>query len=508
MGLGPIVMSSDNKERMGTSFSLGWSTGTGARWTRDFGIVVAATVCLTAAALPQAGSTSSSSNAYPGSVTAVKTSSDVMKLSFDDAIRLGLENNLALTLARDDQKISAAERLVALNPLLPNISLEGQTGVHQYNLAAQGFTPAVGAQFAKLLHLTGGAFSTITRADVTTGQANFSLTLFNWALIDEYRAAKVNETVALYNTQSSRGLVVLNVGNAYLEALAAGAQVDYAEALLKTDQTLLDQAVAEHQAGTVANLEELRARVQFQSQQQSVIATQANFEKAKIALVREIGVPAGQRIQLTDTSPYAELEAMSIADAREKAYASRQDYQSMQAQIRSAQLERNAAKHERLPTLSFGGNYGVTGVSGQVFHGTFVAQGQLQVPLFREAKFRGDREVAEAQLSGDLSQFADLRNKIDAQLRDSLLDVQTDSQLVQVARSNVDLATTELSQTTDRFRAGIDDNLPVVEAQATLASAQTTYVQSVYRFNEAKLGLARNLGIIDTQYNAYLAGAK
>ncbi|HEY0794812.1 MAG TPA: TolC family protein [Acidisarcina sp.] len=451
------------------------------------------------------GSQSSASNPYLGSLTAAKSTDDVMKLSLDDAIRLGLDNNLALILARDEQKISAADRLEALNPLLPDISLEGQTGVHQYNLAAQGFSPKVAARFG---HLPGGTFSTITRADVTIGRANFSQTLFSWALIDQYRAARVNETVASYNTQSSRGLVVLNVGNTYLEALAAAAQVEYAEALLKTDQTLLDQAVAEHQAGTVANLEELRARVQFQSQQQSVIAAQVDFEKAKIALEREIGIPAGQKIQLTDTSPYAELEAMSIADARDKAYASRQDYQSMQAQVRSEQLQRNAAKHERLPTLSFGGNYGVTGVSGQVFHGTFVAQGELQVPLFREAKFRGDREVAEAQLSGGLSQLADLRNKIDAQLRDSLLDVQTDSQLVQVARSNVDLATTELAQTTDRFRAGIEDNLPVVEAQSTLASAETAYVQSVYRFNQAKLALARNLGIIDTQYKAYLRSGK
>lgn len=490
------------KKYRGKRFPPGGETR--ARWPRSFGLVAAACFCVPAATLAQAGNPSSSSNAYLGSVTVVKANGEVMKLSLDDAIRLGLENNLALTLARDDQKISAAQRLEALNHLLPNISLKGQTGVHQYNLAAQGFTPAIASKF----HAPGGAFSPITRADVTTGQVNFSETLFSWALLDRYREAKVNETVAFYNTQSSRGLVVLNVGNAYLEALAAGAQVDYAEALLKTDQTLLDQAVAEHQAGTVANLEELRARVQFQSQQQSLIATQVNFEKAKIRLEREIGIPAGQKIQLTDTAPYAELETMSIADAREKAYASRQDYQSMQAQIRSAQLERSAARHERVPTLTFGGNYGVTGVSGQVFHGTFALQGQLQVPLFREAAFRGDREVAEAQLSGDLSQFADLRNKIDAQLRDSLLDVQTDSQLVQVARSNVDLATTELSQTTDRFRAGIDDNLPVVEAQATLASAQTNYVRSVYRFNEAKLGLARNLGIIDTQYKAYLGGGK
>ncbi len=456
----------------------------------------------------QTANQSSASNPYYGSVTAQAPTDQVLPLSLDDAIAMGIKNNLALTLSRQDEKIASARRLESLNPLLPNLSLEAETGAHEYNLAAEGFSPKVGAQFAQKLHLPPGGFSEITRAEVTTSQVNLSLNLFNWSLLDQYRAAKQGERVAFYNMQSSRGLVVLNVGNAYLQALADAAQVQFAQALVKTAETLLNQAVEEHRAGTVANLEELRARVQLQSQQQTLINAQNNFEKAKIALEREIGLPAGQKIQLTETSPYAELEAMAIEDAKQKAYANRQDYQSMQAQLREAQLRLSAAKHERLPSLSFGGNYGVTGVSGQVFHGTMAAQGQLQIPIFQEAKFRGDRDVAQSQLSDSMSQLADLRTRIEAQLRDSLLDVQAAAQLVQVGKSNVDLATTALQQTTDRFQAGVEDNLPVVQAQQALSSAETQYVQSIYRYNQAKLGLARNLGIVDTQYKTYLQGGK
>jgi outer membrane protein TolC len=46
----------------------------------------------------------------------------------------------------------------------------------------------------------------------------------------------------------------------------------------------------------------------------------------------------------------------------------------------------------------------------------------------------------------------------------------------------------------------------VVQAQSTLAQAQSQYVDSVRQFNQAKLGLARNLGIVDTQYKTYLQG--
>ena len=448
---------------------------------------------------------SSATNSYYGSVTAVAPSDEVVQLTLDDAIRLGLENNLALTLNRDQQKTASGRRLQALNPLVPNLTLEGQNGVHQFNLAAEGFRGELIAQIPDLP--PGLKINYVPVVTVTDGQVNLNQTLFNLSAIDQYKAAKVGESIAFYNMQSSRGLVVLNVATAYLQALSAGTQLDYARALMKTDEVVLNQSVAEHEAGTAARLDELRARVQYQTQQQTVIADENNYEKYKIALEREIGIPAGQKIQLTDTSPYAELEATSIERARQEAYASRQDYQSMIQQVRQSQLSLGAAKHVRLPTLNFAGFYGVQGVTGEVYHGVFAAQGQLEVPLFHEAKFRGDREAADAQLASLNFQMTDLRQRIDQQLRDSLLDVASQSVLVKVARSNLDLATTELDQSTQRFQAGIDDNLPVVQAQSTLADAQTQYVNTVYQYNQAKLGLARNLGIIDTQYQAYLKSA-
>jgi outer membrane protein TolC len=468
---------------------------------------LALTLVAATATQAQTANQSSATNTYYGSVTKVAETDQVMPLTLDDAIRLGLENNLALTLARDQQKTASGQRLLALNALLPNLTLQGQNGVHQYNLAAQGFNSGLLSQFPAGLIPPGTAVSLVPKVTVTQGQANLNLNLLNVSAIDQYRAAKSGETAAFYNMQSSRGLVVLNVATAYLQALAASSQLDYARALLKTDEVQLNQVAARHEAGTVPRLDELRARVQYQTQQQTVIAQENAFEKDKIALEREIGIPVGQKIQLTDTSPYAELEAMPIEQAKREAYASRQDYQSMLNQIRQSELSLGAAKHERLPTLSFGGFYGVQGITGGIYHGVFSAQGSLDLPLFKEAQFRGDRQTADAKLASLRSRMSDLRTRIDQQLRDSLLDLATQIQLVKVARSNLDLATTELDQSTQRYRAGIDDNLPLIQAQSTLASAQTQYVNTVYNYNQAKLGLARNLGIIDTQYQAYLKSA-
>ncbi|HET6217892.1 MAG TPA: TolC family protein [Acidobacteriaceae bacterium] len=465
-------------------------------------------VFLSAGMLPaQMANQSSAQNPYYGSVTIVKPTDGVKPLTLDEAIGMGIEHNLALIEARQQEQSVKAQSLESLQTLLPTVTAQADSGAHQVNLAALGFSSSVLTKIAPLFpDLNFSSFPSVVKVNVTDAMVNYSQTLFSLPNIDRYRAAKANVVAAYFSKQSSRGLVVLTVGNAYLQALALGAQVDNAQALLQADQVLLNQAVAEHQAGTAANLDELRARVQFQTQQQAVITAEVNFRKAKIALNREIGLPAEQEIKLTDAAPYADLAAMNIDQAKEIAYRSRQDYQGLQAQVRAAQLQRKAARWERLPTLDFQGNYGVTGVTGGLYHGTFVAAGSLNLPLFQEAKFRGDSGVAAANLTNLMQQLAGLKEQINQQLRDSILDVQTATELVRVAQSNVELARKELEQTTERFQAGVDDNLPVVQAQATLANAETVLINTTSQHNQAKLGLARNLGIVDTQYATYLHG--
>jgi outer membrane protein TolC len=93
---------------------------------------------------------------------------------------------------------------------------------------------------------------------------------------------------------------------------------------------------------------------------------------------------------------------------------------------------------------------------------------------------------------------------IEQQIRASMLDVESSAELVKVARSNVDLAQQALSDSRDRFAAGVDDNLPVVQAQATLAAAQSQLVNTEFQLNQTRLALARNTGVVETQYKQYL----
>jgi outer membrane protein TolC len=429
-----------------------------------------------------------------------------MKLSLDEAVSMGLKNNLGLKEAEASERAIQGQENQAIQQFLPTITLTGDTGVYQHNLAALGFGPGVIGQFAKLFP-SGGmpiAFPEITKDDLTEGQIHYRQTLFSSPVIAGLKAAGAAGRVAYFAKMSARGEVVQQVAAAYLHAIAAASEVDNAKALEAADQVLFSQAHDAHVAGTVANLDELRARVQLQAQQQIVIADENAVEKDLILLKREIGVDPGQKIVLTDPAPYSDLAVQTAEEVRATAYANRQDYQNLRNQLDLYKAIRTAYRGQRLPSLSFSGYYGVSDVSGVGTHGNFVAQGTLTIPLFRESKLRGDTDSAQAQLTAVDAQLTDLRDHIDQQVRSALLDVDATSKLVAVARSNVDLATRALSDETDRVNAGVDDNLPLVNAQATLAAAQSTLVESLYQYNLSKLALARASGVLETQYRVYL----
>lgn len=443
---------------------------------------------------------------YGSVTTQQQPTAAVIPLSLDDAIRRGMQHNLQLRLAAENQRLAAGERLVAVNYLLPTITWNAQRDRDQINLAAEGFRSSTFASFPPGLFPPSAIANipAVVTANVVSAQATVKQTLFDLHSLELYRAAKQEIRAVNFSFQSSRGLVLQTIIDSYLQALASQANIANANGLLASNAEILRDANLELQAGTASRLDELRARVQYQQQEQVVIAQRNAFAKAKIALNREIGLPADQPIELTDLTPYAALTVMPLDQALRLAYANRQAYLRLQAELRSARLQRRAARYERLPTLDFNGNYGVTGTVGGVYHGTFSAQGALNIPLFREAKFRGDRDVANAATSNALAQLANFRSRIEAEIRDSMLDVRTTEQLVQVARSNVDLAHAALHDATVRFTNGIDTDLPVVQAQASLAAAQTQLVNSLYQYNVAKIALARSTGIIDRDYHAYL----
>jgi outer membrane protein TolC len=437
---------------------------------------------------------------FSGDTPVPQATTEALPLSLDDAIDRAIKGNLNLQLATQTEQSVRGQILSVFYELLPNLRATAYTNAEEIDLAAMGFKPSSLAAFG----FAPGSISTIVKVDTTSAQLSMDQVLFNLPDFYLYAAAKKAASVVTLNTLNVRGGVVEAVGVQYLAALADQAQIADAQALVTADQEELRQATLSHDAGVGTNLDVLRAKVQLQNEQQTLVKDENSFAKDKIALNRLMGLPADQALTLTDTVPYAELAEMPMDQTMALAYRRRKDLLTLQAELEVAERSRKAVKFERMPSVAINGYYGVLGETHGLYHGVFAAQGVLKIPIFEEARFRGEEQTTAAQEIGLRHQIEALKSTVEAQIRTSRLDVESSAELVKVAQSNVELASQALSDTRDRFAAGVDDDLPVVQAQATLASAQSRLILTQFQYNQAKLDLARNTGVVETEYKQYL----
>jgi len=438
-----------------------------------------------------------SQSPFTGSEPEAKVTPEVIQLTFQEAIERGLRNNLGLLLSGDQTITARGERWKELSNLLPNLQAQLQADAQTESLRALGFKPNL---FPAPLPRILGPFN------YYDARATLNQSIFNFKDIEQERAASERLKSAQYSYKDAREVVVLAIGNAYLQAIAATARIETSEAQVSNAQALYNKAADQQNAGLSPAIDTLRSQVELQTRQQQLIAARNDFAKQKLAIARIIGLAAGQEFVLTEKAPFQALTPLPLEVYLQRAYSSRSDYQAAQAQVRAAELSRRAATAGHYPTLGFDANYGDIGVTPSQSNGTWQVNGGLNIPIFAGGKVHSDVLEADAQLKQARSQLGDLRGRIDYEVRSSLLDLNSAADQVEVGRSSVELAEQALAQSRDRFSAGVTDNLEVVQAQEAVASAHESYIQSLYAHNLAKVELAYAIGDAEQGVKRYLKG--
>ncbi len=442
---------------------------------------------------------------FLGSAPEGYASAEVLQIDFRDAIDRGLRNNLGLLLASDQTETARGEKWKELSELLPSINAHVIENAQTQSLAALGFN-----KLLPLLSPPGSnpsAFPRVVPAfNYFDARASLSQPLFNFRNLERERSASESLKASQFTYKDARELVVLAVGNSYLQAIAAGARVESTEAQEKTAQALYDKAADQLKAGLTPAIDALRSQVELQSRQQQLIVARNDLAKLKLNVARIIGLPLGQQFILTEKAPYQALTPLPLETYLQRAYASRADYQAAIAQVRAAELSRRAATAGHYPTVNVTANFGDIGVTPSQSNGTWQVTGGVNIPIFAGNRTHSDVLEADAQLKQTRSQLGDLRSRIDYEVRTALLDLNAAAEQVAVARSSVDLAEQALTQSQDRFTAGVADNLEVVQAQEAVASAHESYIQSLYSHNLAKVELAHAIGDAEHGVKEYLKG--
>jgi outer membrane protein TolC len=440
---------------------------------------------------------------FQGSVAQGTASATPLALSLSEAIDRGLKANLGLLTSEQSSNEVRAQRLKALAGLLPKINGQLSMTEQQLNLQALGFNvklpPGLGFQIPTIVH----------PYSYQSAQANATIPLFDFNAISNFRAAREQTKAALLSVNNARDLVVQAVGNAYLQIIADSARITAKQAEIDADQAVYTNAVRRHDAGVAIGIDVLRSQVELKQREQQLVSVSNQFEKDKLTLGRTIGLPAGQEFTVSDPTPSVPLEAVTLKDALAKAYDHRPDFQAARSRVIAAQFTLRAAKAERYPTLTASGYYGDEGLRlTSNSHGVFVATGSIQFNIFDGGRIKSDILQNDAELHNRRNEMENLRGQIDYEVRNSLLDLKSASDQVDVAQSNVQLANETLKESRDRFAAGVTNTVEIVQAQQAVADADENLISAQFQYNVAKVELARSLGLAEAGMRSYFGKAQ
>jgi outer membrane protein TolC len=432
---------------------------------------------------------------FSGSVPTGTAADAPVALTLDAALRQGLQYNLGTVNSAQGIRQAQGQRYEALNGLLPQINAHVLEDVQQTNLAALGLK----FNFPGVPQIVGPYNYFDLRATLTQ-------TLADLVKLRNLRAARETVKATELTAKDARDLIVLAVGGSYLQAGAANARVQVAQAQVETAQAVYQQAADRNAAGLNAKIDATRSRVELQTQQQRLRSLQADYEKQKLTLARVIGLPLGQQFTLADQFAYQSLEGLTQQQAMDRAMANRADLQAAQAQVRAAEIARKAAEAEKYPTAGISTDYGVIGLNPAQSHGTFTFVGFVNIPIYQGTRVKADILMADSALQQRKAELEDLRGRVDYDVRNAFIDLQSSADQVDVAKSNVELAQETLVQARDRFLAGVADTVEVTQAQESVATANNDYINAVYSHNLAKVTIARATGQAEQQVQQYLKG--
>jgi outer membrane protein TolC len=424
---------------------------------------------------------------FAGSTSSTRKTSFSGKLSLHEAIQRGLEFNLGTVGLAEAVRQAHGQSISARSALLPNVNGTLSETVEQEDLKALGFRikiPIPGFTFPTIV----GPFNYFDlRAHLTQDVADLTA-------LNNYRAANETAKASQFATQDARDLVVLAVGGAYLQVIAAKARVDSAHAALDTANAVYQQTLQMRGVGVAAQVDVDRSEVEALTQQQRLLSLENDLSKQKINLARMTGLPPNEQYDVSDDVPFSAAPPVTVDDAIKEAINGRFDLKAAEAQVQAAERARAASKAELYPSLSVSGDYGVIGVNPAQSHGTFTAAATLRIPIWQGGRASGDIEQANAVLAQRRAELEDLKSQVESDIRQAYLDVQTAASQVEVARKNIQVTEESLDLTRQRYAAGVTDNIEVVQAQESVTNAKLDLINSVFAHNVAKLSLARAMG--------------
>jgi outer membrane protein TolC len=409
------------------------------------------------------------------------------RVMLSEALRIASEHNRFLKAASLKRRGAADQVTVARAALLPRLD-----AIENYS-----YTDNPPLVFSNLL-----AQQEFTAADFALSRLNFPAALSNFqsqimmsqtlfaggGLWAAFKAAGYQADAEAWETSRVRQEMEFSVIQAYYRALLAEQETEVIKRALAAAQAHRDQAQHMLKQGMVVSADLLRSQVVVGALQQQYTSAQSLIEITRAQLSDTLGVD--ERLAPQGAQMPRALKSRDLADLKDTALKQRPEVKIAYDRVKAAEQGVKVARSGYLPTVSLATAYENDSqelVRAGNNYSVFVF---ARFNLFNGAATQAKVDAAQSELERAVVLRAQL-------LQDIAVEVERAYRTLEAARENLSVAQRDRAYAADalrilenRYAAGLATNIDVLDAQASLRSAESRSVR-------ATVEVAVDFGVLD-----------
>jgi outer membrane protein TolC len=407
-------------------------------------------------------------------------------LTLEEAIRVGLENNFQIRIARRELEVTR----------------------NNNTIANAGFLPAVDATAAKGYSIedTRNEFieNRIQEVNAARSQRFNADLLLNWTIFDGMGMFITRERLAELQKAGEQNLklvvenAIADISVAYYQVLLEQSRVQLIGNTLDLSEERRRISNAKYQIGKASKLEYLAAQVDYNADTSNLLNQYELLQASKIQLNTLMGRDPGTDFNVTDNIPVN--RNLELDQIMEQAENWNQAYRLLQTQKNVSMLEMKEIRAERYPEINLNAGYLLATSSAEA---GFIVSRRSNGPTYgvsarlnifdgfninrRQQNAKIDLEIAELQIEQFQIQLDGDINRTYLRYRSNLALYELEQLNLDVARENADIAL-------ERYRLGNSDALELREAQINAANAENRLFNAAYNAKVSEIELQRLAG--------------
>ena len=381
--------------------------------------------------------------------------------NLQQSLEYARRNNIQINTLRLTERSVDQQLLLSRSALLPDLFASGSQNLNHRRNQGNTVTGAYNLNSGWTLYRGGYLRSDIRQKDLAVQSANL-------------RVLEEDNNITLQIT------------SAYLNILLDKESIVYAEDLVKTSKSQLEQARRQYAAGSIARRDVVQFEAQLANDQYTLVTSQ-NAERQDLLNLRTLlQLPSGTSFDIVEPDTVlSEVVVTPLQEVQQYALQNRPEIRNSDLDLQIAELDLTKARAGYLPTLSASGSLGTTtgGNNTVIINNNAFSSNTGQF---------GRNFYQQAGITLSIPIFANRTNKTNVELAK-----------INIEQAELDRRNTRITLSQEVEQAYI--NALNAQGQFNAAREQFRYNQEVFRISNEELRLgAANIFTFYQQRNLYI----